>query len=57
MTKKTHTIITIALSAVLLMFMAYFLYDTHQRAGSVAKVEMTTFILPVQRHIGSQTSQ
>ena len=35
MTKKTHAIITIALSSVLLIFMAYFLYDTHQRAQRI----------------------
>ena len=36
------------------------LYDRTKRAqydGSVSKVEMATFTLPVQRHIGSQTSQ
>jgi len=27
------------------------------QSGSVSKVEMAMFTLPVQRHIGSQTSQ
>ena len=34
-----------------------YLHALMAEMGSVSKVEMATFTLPVQRHTGSQTSQ